>query len=414
MKKISNIFFIIFIATVGIDRITFIPDASFSVTPFVLISFFLLLFIILFKRNNLDFKWLLSNKILLLSLSLFIFFIIISILLSVNINFSFKRFCLLLLIITVVILLLSSYQIEDIYKNIFLGSILGSIFFYIFNIFLILHWTDACKINLDIINFEPHTLSYFIPRLGGFSSDVNRGGFILIFYTYFLIIYKSNHKIIKSLIISINIFFIFCTLSRTSYLFLLITFIVYLFYFVSKNKKIIYSFYLLLILLSTLFVANYFSNLGIINLSEVVNERFSLENKGHDSSSSIHFKLIEDGVDVLSNNFKIFLFGNGHGTSYDLIEGYRMSKNKNANYHSQYLSIFVENGLFAFLSFLFLTVLLPIIYTRNILFPIIIGMFFFNIFYQLLNEPIYWFIIMLFYYINYLSNLNSKRNENIY
>tara|TARA_B100002051_G_scaffold34081_1_gene27280 strand:- start:287 stop:1531 length:1245 start_codon:yes stop_codon:yes gene_type:complete len=414
MTNMSNILLIIFLSTIGVDRITLMPDASFSFTPFILMSFFLLVFIILFKRNDLDFKWILSNKSLLLSFSLFIIFVIISILFSVNINFSFKRFCLLLLIITVIILILSSNPIKDLYRNIFFGSIFGSILFYIFNIFLLLHWLDVLKFNSNIIDLEPHTLSYFIPRLGGFSSDVNRGGFILIFYTYYLLTYKSKNEIIKNIIIFINIFFILCTLSRTSYLFLLVTFFFYMFYFISRNKRIIYSGYLLLTLLITLLIANYFSSKGIINFSEVIKERISFENKGHDSSSSIHFKLIEDGVDVLSSDFKIFLLGNGHGTSYDVIKGYRMSKDKNANFHSQYISVFVENGLFAFISFLFLTLLIPIMSTKNIFLPIVLGIFFFNIFYQLLNEPLYWFILLFFYFIDYSLNYKSRANENIY
>tara|TARA_B100000530_G_C15825417_1_gene435194 strand:+ start:180 stop:665 length:486 start_codon:yes stop_codon:yes gene_type:complete len=161
-------------------------------------------------------------------------------------------------------------------------------------------------------------------------------------------------------------------------------------------------------------MANYFSSKGIINFSEVIKERISFENKGHDSSSSIHFKLIEDGVDVLSSDFKIFLLGNGHGTSYDVIKGYRMSKDKNANFHSQYISVFVENGLFAFISFLFLTLLIPIMSTKNIFLPIVLGIFFFNIFYQLLNEPLYWFILMFFYFVDYSLNYKSRANENIY
>ena len=91
-----------------------------------------------------------------------------------------------------------------------------------------------------------------------------------------------------------------------------------------------------------------------------------------------------------------------------------MSKDKNANFHSQYISIFVENGLFAFISFLFLTLLIPIMSTKNIFLPIVLGIFFFNIFYQLLNEPLYWFILLFFYFIDYSLNYKSRANENIY
>ena len=119
-------------------------------------------------------------------------------------------------------------------------------------------------------------------------------------------------------------------------------------------------------------------------------------------------QLINDAINTIGSSAKIFLIGNGHGTSYKTIDGYRMSGNKNANYHSQYLSIFVENGFFAFLSFLFLTLIYPIYNNKSIFYPLLIGVFIFNIFYQLINEPAYWLLIFLFYYSIFTKyNLNK-------
>ena len=36
--------------------------------------------------------------------------------------------------------------------------------------------------------------------------------------------------------------------------------------------------------------------------------------------------------------------------------------------------------------------------SKNIFLPLILGLFTFNIFYQLTNEPAYWFAIFLFYF----------------
>ena len=300
-------------------------------------------------------------------------------------------------IITLLILIFSSYKPNDIYKNIYLGSILGSIIFYLFNILLLLYWLGQIKINYSFVNLEPHTLSYFIPRLGGFSEDVNRGGFVLIFYTYILLISKNKIKL-NSILIMLNIFFIMCTLSRTSILFFIVTSALYFFYYATKNDKKMYFINLSLLFCFFLISINYFSNLNIIDLSSVVEERFSIEDQGHDSSSSIHFKLINDATITIGSSAKIFLIGNGHGTSYKTIKGYRMSGNKNANYHSQYLSIFVENGFFAMLSFLILTLIYPIYKKNSVFYPLVIGVFIFNLFYQLINEPAYWLLIFLFYF----------------
>ncbi len=116
-------------------------------------------------------------------------------------------------------------------------------------------------------------------------------------------------------------------------------------------------------------------------------------------------------VNEIFSNLRIFFLGIGHGMSFKLIDGYRMSYSKNANYHSQYLSIFVENGFFAFISFLLLTLIYPIFFKNNIYLPLMVGSFFYNIFYQLINEPSFWLIIFLFYYAN---NRDLINDENIY
>ena len=109
--------------------------------------------------------------------------------------------------------------------------------------------------------------------------------------------------------------------------------------------------------------------------------------------------MIYEGLNVAINNFKIFIFGNGFGTSFLLIDGYYWSGTKYANYHSQYITILVESGIFSILLNLIFTLLIPIFNkSYNYIFPLVIGLFFYNIFYQIILEPIYWFIIFTYYY----------------
>ena len=79
-----------------------------------------------------------------------------------------------------------------------------------------------------------------------------------------------------------------------------------------------------------------------------------------------------------------------------------MSRKKNANFHSQYLSFFVESGFIVFMLCLFLTFLYPL-FNQNQFFPFICGLFFFNLFYQLNHEPLYWFSIFYYYKILFLK-----------
>ena len=199
-----------------------------------------------------------------------------------------------------------------------------------------------------------------------------------------------------------NIFFIFASLSRTAIACFIITFILYSI-FLSNYREKIASLILVPISILLLYnIVNFYSENNIIDVEAALEERLNLNDFGHNTSAGIHMKLISEGFQIAFSNSKIFLFGSGYGTSYKVIKGFEMSKKKNANFHSQYLSTFVENGIFACFSLLIFTLIIPLFYQRNKLLPIIIGLFCFNLFYQLTNEPLYWFTILYYYkFIDY-------------
>ena len=155
--------------------------------------------------------------------------------------------------------------------------------------------------------------------------------------------------------------------------------------------------YLLIPLLVLIVILIQMDNIGIIEIGPAIEERFSITSeKG--TSATIHFDLIAKGTKLILADMKYFFFGIGHGVSYLLTDGYYWSGTKYGNFHSQYLSIFIENGVFAFFSFLFFTLIYPIyLGKKNIYLPLLIALIFFNIFYQLTNEPTYWLVILLFY-----------------
>ena len=67
-----------------------------------------------------------------------------------------------------------------------------------------------------------------------------------------------------------------------------------------------------------------------------------------------------------------------------------------------YITILVECGIFAFISSFFYTFIIPVLNKyKNVYLPLLFGLFFYNIFYQLILEPIYWFIVFIYYYENY-------------
>ena len=144
-----------------------------------------------------------------------------------------------------------------------------------------------------------------------------------------------------------------------------------------------------------------------INIELTVKERLDIFDFSRFSSSGIHLKLIVEGIITAFNDIKILFLGSGHGTSYMLIDGYYWSGSKYGNYHSMYITSLVESGFINSLLLLLLTFIFPLYWSnKNFLTPIIFGLFFFNVFYQLNSEPIFWFIIFLFYKFNF--NLKNE------
>ena len=157
---------------------------------------------------------------------------------------------------------------------------------------------------------------------------------------------------------------------------------------------------------SLVFVADKYS---YINLNETIAERINFSFYSRYISSGIHVRLIYEGITTAFANFKYLILGSGYGTSFLLIYGYYFSGIKYANYHSMYITSLVECGLLNCLSLLLYTFIIPLLNKkRNVIYPFIFALFFYNIFYQLIHEPLFWFII-LFYYQN---NINIIKNEN--
>ena len=82
MSNIKNILLILFVGLIGIDRINFIPDGSFVLTPFLLFSLFLIFYLIIFATNDLDISWAYQNRSFIVSLACFLIFIILVFLLQ--------------------------------------------------------------------------------------------------------------------------------------------------------------------------------------------------------------------------------------------------------------------------------------------------------------------------------------------
>jgi len=410
LKQYINLTTIFLFAFVGADRINFFgnPNSPFILTPFLVIGLFMIINLLIIGFQNINFSWFVEDRFFTLSFFSYLLCVFISIIFSLDPFMSSKRTILLLFIITVFVLLISYYDYQELLDLIVKASILGSFLFFIFNIILLMSWLDFFTFDNKIIDFQPDTIAYFLPRLGGYCSDANRSGFILTVFTFFLIYNRYKSKIINYIVI-LNILMIILSLSRTTYILFVLTTIIYLI-FISKKGEIKYFFMIFSFPLVLLFyfLSTYdFGNL--IDLESALSERFGDFSLSRFTSAGIHLRLIIEGFQLALSEIKILFFGIGQGVSHLVIKGYYWSGSKYGNFHSQYITILVENGFLALIAFLNITFLIPIIkYKRNFIFPLLFSLFFYNIFYQLSYEPLYWFLILFFYKSNQNIELSSK------
>jgi len=387
------------IAFIGADRINLLSDSFefFVFTPYILLAIIFNLFIIVFCLNNLHFNWLSAPIVFLI---LYMVTTIISIPFSIDLYLSMKRFILLLFILTTFVLMLSYYSKSQLIRILIKSSVMGSFVIYLFNIILGINWFSFYEISSTFIDFKPDEIAYFVPRLGGYSSDVNRGTVILVFFTYVLLVFTNKNKLMKSLILLNSIFILF-SFSRTVYLmlFMILLYKIFINTYDGRIRLLKYIISLLLLFGSCILLLHFYD---YIDIELTIEERLDIFDVSRFSSSGIHLKLIYDGIITAFNDIKILLFGSGYGTSYKLIDGYYWSGSKYGNYHSMYITALVECGIGNIIALFFITFILPMFYKiKNLLIPFIFGLFFFNIFYQLNVEPLFWLIILLFYKISY-------------
>jgi hypothetical protein len=410
LNKLINILMILSVSLIGADRINILTDSFefFVFTPFLLFSSLLIFLLITYRNDILDLSWFLSNNNLVLFFSIYIITCIISIFLSIDIYISIKRFILLIYLILTSAIFLSYYNNKNELKRLLVySSIIGSSVFYAFNIILIINWFTNIDIDVSFINFIPDQIAYFIPRLGGYTMDSNRGNVILCFFSLILFLFNKKSKI-NSIIITINVCFLLLSFSRTIYLLVFIL-LIYQFFITKRNerrnilKNVIYGVLLFIFIISYLNIYEY------IDLELTLKERFDFFEISRFSSAGIHLKLIIEGLYAAFNDFKILFFGSGFGTSYLLIKGYYWSGVKYGNYHSLYITSFVESGFINCISIFVISFLLPLILDyKNSIVTFLFGLLFFNIFHQLIMEPLFWFSILLFYKFYYFDYIDEK------
>ncbi len=388
--------FVAWVALIGADRIDLLGGAGpVRLTPFLVLTPLLLgveLVRMLRDRERLPLSASAGGYTLAVSLLLAV--TLLSVFFSYDAALSAKRFGLLIVqvyaTLAAAVLLLRNPERERILVQ---GAYLGIALAVVFNIAQLISWFmgligrgDGSQIDAFIF-ISPWSYGDLIPRLSGQVLDMNRGGMLLVIYMFLLMRFgEASGK--RRAFMTVAILSVLVTVSRSA---VAAMFVMGLFFYLQEGTVRLEARFLaraaaagaLSMLVLILFP-------GILAAStETLLPPLLLRVLG-DGSSSVHFELLRHGMELGTSSFRNALIGIGFGSSYTVL-GEFFPDNEYANYHSLYVSLLAETGVFSLVLGL---VLLGLPFFRSARYrPIIAGLIAFSVFYQTTLEPVFWFVL---------------------
>jgi hypothetical protein len=391
-----NALLVLWFATIGADRVDFLAGTGpFLLSPFLVLTPMVILLgaLHLIGRGG-GFAVPRNLGAYLLVVTALLAITLVSVFFSYEADVSAKRYVLLVFQVygtALVVLVLA--QLRDPRTVLVRGAYAGLLLGTILNAVQVASWQvrDQGEFLLfgGVLNATASVYGPWIPRLSAQSLDMNRGGILFLVYLVVLLRLAPPSRLRTAAIIFGTVG-VFMTLSRSVLLGVLATgavmFILDRRFTLSRRAVALGS--LTIAALAILPIVSARAMAGMQGMVAPFASRFS----PGEGSMNIHFELIARGVEIGTASPQTALIGVGYGNSYVVLEEF-FPDNKYGNFHSLYLTFLVESGAFALL-------LLFVLLTYGAVAgggyrPLIYGLVFFNIFYQLGVEPVFWFALVL-------------------
>lgn len=244
--------------------------------------------------------------------------------------------------------------------------------------------------NINVVNLNAFTISFETFRPTGISLDPNRGTFNYLFAIMAIVaLSKISYRHIILYAFSI------LSLSKTA---VIATILPFLYEIKSDWRRLLFFFASLAIIFGIIFHKNYLpiSSEPVANSrisSTLIDERLSVE---PGSSGHLHMQLIGYGWErFVGSNLIQKIVGSGFSyASFDLKD---LFYSKYANYHSQFITILVEQGILGLVLYMLAIFWLWCGISDRERWLLILPFLSFQIFYQNMGEPIVIFILGYFY-----------------
>lgn len=247
-------------------------------------------------------------------------------------------------------------------------------------------WASAAAVLVDL---EPGTYFGVVPRLTGLSHDPNHGGLFTVFLTW-LVATLGRPSRTRSVFLVIGTVAVLATLSRSALLAGLVIWIATR--LTGRSVRFTPTAVGVAALLVLSVAGTYLAAPHLVepveDLGTLLSNRFTLD----EGSSSEHALLLVRGWEVATDNLKHLFIGIGYGNAFvetqDIFPG-----NDYGNFHSLFLTLLVEGGVFALGLGLWLFV--QAFRTGEGVRPLLAGLVAFNLFQQTHAEPLLWLCLMM-------------------
>lgn len=246
------------------------------------------------------------------------------------------------------------------------------------------HWPSS---QLSLVSLVPDVYAGLIPRLSGPVVDSNRGGLVLVLYGMLL---ATGLRVNRWPWLAGTAVLLLLTLSRSSLLAGATGLLVLLFRHVRQRGGLIQIPPALLVAVATSVIVT----TGALLVSPAVRavgaravqplgQRFAVT----EGSSRDHLRLLQRGLSTATRSVPATLHGIGYGSSHLVLQDF-FPGDRYGNFHSVYVGLFAESGIFALLALLLLMAL-PVVRDAPLA-PLVCAVAVFGVFYGALAEPTFW------------------------
>jgi hypothetical protein len=282
---------------------------------------------------------------------------------------------------------------RDLLRTLALGAVLVLPFFILADAaelrWLIGRGPELWRLGTLTVQFDEVQTLGLLPRFGGLVFDANRAGFI--FVVYWVVIARGDQRPWRRRgALGLIALLIAATFSRSTLLTIMAASIVAL---ATRSKAptakaAAVGLLILSMALGGALVNTRFQTVALDAAGSLIGKRLSTQERG----ARGHITLIQRGIAEGSSTIPRGLVGLGYGNSYLVLEDF-FPGNRYGNFHSLYVTMFAEAGIFAFL--LIVALLFTPVFLGGPWRALVAGSVVFNIFYQLPTEPAFWFLLAL-------------------